>query len=128
MIQFCMASILATFVLDDEAMALVNKRKECHIIFQACIVLLESTLNVLKPEMEVSHRSEEQKKEFMAKQDLNVRLAEGCAQALWGAAYFCVLEDTSQINHSHIALLAEMGLEAVKNETVCSCRSHETTH
>ena len=40
MIQFCMASLLATLVLDDGVMDLVRERGEAPALFEACIVLL----------------------------------------------------------------------------------------
>jgi hypothetical protein len=52
MIQFCMASLLATMVLDDDAMDLIRERDEAPILFEACIVLLTSTLDKLHAELE----------------------------------------------------------------------------
>lgn len=52
MIQFCMASLLATMVLDDDAMELIRERGEAPILFEACIVLLTSTLDKLHAELD----------------------------------------------------------------------------
>lgn len=51
MIQFCMASLLATLVLDDDAMALIKERNEAPIMFEACLVLLSSVMSQLKREV-----------------------------------------------------------------------------
>eukprot|EP00803_Ostreobium_quekettii_P006067 evm.model.scf_440.6 EVM.evm.TU.scf_440.6 scf_440:39552-53991(-) len=117
MMQFCMASILATIILDDEVMALVTQRKECHVVFEACLVLLDSTLNEMKREEEAPPGGHAEG-ELTSKQHLRVRLAEGCAQALWGAAYYSILDDAASIGHDKIVLLADMALEAIRNQTV----------
>lgn len=52
MIQFCMASLLATLVLDDDAMELIRERGEAPILFESCIVLLTSTLDKLHAELD----------------------------------------------------------------------------
>lgn len=51
MTQFCMASLLATLVLDDDAMALIKERNEAPIMFEACLVLLSSVMAQLKREV-----------------------------------------------------------------------------
>ncbi len=51
MIQFCAASLLATLVLDDDAMELIRDRGEAPLMFEACIVLLQSTMGKLKREV-----------------------------------------------------------------------------
>lgn len=51
MIQFCAASLLATMVLDDDVMELIRDRGEAPLMFEACIVLLNSTLSKLKREV-----------------------------------------------------------------------------
>lgn len=58
MIQFCMASLLATMVLDDEAMDLIKERRESHLMFECCIVLLKSTLSQLQMQVESQRRGD----------------------------------------------------------------------
>ncbi len=52
MLQFCMASLLATMVLDDVAMEMVRDRGDAPVLFEACIVLLSSTLDKLHVELD----------------------------------------------------------------------------
>lgn len=118
MVQFCTASVLATLVLDDYAMDLVNERNECHLIFECCLSLLASTLQSLKLK-DSPQTPEADADEAAADKALSVRLAEGCAQALWGSAYYCALKTPEAIQLKHILQLSEIGLECVKNQMVC---------
>ncbi|KAF8071180.1 hypothetical protein HT031_001262 [Scenedesmus sp. PABB004] len=47
-VQFAMASVLATLVLDDGAMALIQGRGEGHLVFTATLRLLGHVVNALK--------------------------------------------------------------------------------
>lgn len=122
MVQFCMASVLATLVLDDYAMDLVNERNECHLIFECCLSLLDLTLDSLKP-TDVPQIQEADAEEIAADKALSVKLAEGCSQALWGSAYYCALKKPEAIQLKHVLQLSEIGFECVKNQTVCIHRS-----
>jgi hypothetical protein len=55
LLQFCAASLLATLVLDDDAMEVIKERGEAPTMFEACIVLLQSTLHKLKREVARFH-------------------------------------------------------------------------
>eukprot|EP00879_Flechtneria_rotunda_P023560 GHRR01024925.1.p1 GENE.GHRR01024925.1~~GHRR01024925.1.p1 ORF type:complete len:713 (+),score=291.71 GHRR01024925.1:1579-3717(+) len=50
-VQFAMAALLGTLVLDDEAMELIKQRGEGHLVFEATLKLLEHVLNALKFQM-----------------------------------------------------------------------------
>jgi hypothetical protein len=52
MVQFCMASLLATMVLDEVAMEMLRDRGEAPLLFEACITLLNDTLEKLHAEIE----------------------------------------------------------------------------
>jgi hypothetical protein len=43
-VQFCMAALLASLVLDDEAMEIVRQRGEGHLIFEATLQLVSLRL------------------------------------------------------------------------------------
>lgn len=45
-VQFCMASLLATLVLDDEAMEIIRQRGEGHLIFEATLQLVRATMGL----------------------------------------------------------------------------------
>lgn len=117
MVHFCMASILATLALDDEAMRLVNERNECHLVFESCLSLLGSTLRTLQP-LDQSTPEDQDLEEQKSQQTLSVRLCEGCAQALWGSAYFCTLNGSDAVKLDNILKLSEIGLECVNNYKV----------
>jgi hypothetical protein len=59
MVQFCMASMLATLVLDDEAMETIRERDESAILFEACLSLLSATLERLRLMLRVMHEEED---------------------------------------------------------------------
>lgn len=42
-VQFCMASLLATLVLDEEAMEIIRQRGEGHLVFEATLKLVRGT-------------------------------------------------------------------------------------
>ncbi|GFH14010.1 uncharacterized protein HaLaN_09983 [Haematococcus lacustris] len=72
-IQFCMASLLATMVLDDEAMELIREREEVY-------EELDRRTGAYYKE------GEEPEYELY----MGVRLAEASSQAMWGSAHYCV--------------------------------------
>ncbi|GMH33927.1 hypothetical protein BSKO_01761 [Bryopsis sp. KO-2023] len=117
MIQFCMASILATLVLDDDAMELINTRKECTLMMEWCLVLLARTIESLRPNDKQLDPSKTQE-EVELDRNVTVRIAEGCAQAIWGSAYFCALDSAHEITLDHMLQLSELGIETVQNQTV----------
>lgn len=39
-VQFCMAALLATLVLDEEAMEIIQQRGEGHLVFEATLKLV----------------------------------------------------------------------------------------
>ena len=80
MIQFCMASLLATLVLDDDAMELIRERSEAPLLFEACIVLLTSTLDKLHVELErqLSGYYEDETQVGLCVGGVHWRLGPGC--------------------------------------------------
>lgn len=117
LVQFCVASILATLVLDDAAMDLVNTRNECHLVFESCLSLLGSTLQTLKS-LHQPDPEDQDAQEQRNQQTLSVRLCEGCAQALWGSAYYCTLDGSETIRLESILKLSEIGLDCVNSYKV----------
>ena len=87
-VAFCMASTLATLVLDDDVMLQIKQRGEAPIMFEHCIEILKQALHKLNnspdPGMDAKLAEEI---------DMTVKMAEACAQAMWGAAYYCTLPD-----------------------------------
>lgn len=47
-VQYCMASMLATLVLDDGVMELIKQRHEGHLVVEAMLKLLSMVMNALK--------------------------------------------------------------------------------
>lgn len=47
-VQYCMAAMLATLVLDDGAMEVIKQRGEGHLVFEATLKLLSYVMNALK--------------------------------------------------------------------------------
>lgn len=39
-VQFCMAALLATLVLDEQAMEILQQRGEGHLVFEAALKLV----------------------------------------------------------------------------------------
>lgn len=76
-----MASALAMMVLDEEVMMRVKQRGEAPLMFEHCIEILKTSLDKLNP----------QSGTHLEDPPLTVRIAEACAQAMWGAAYYCTL-------------------------------------
>ncbi|GIL66635.1 hypothetical protein Vafri_20126 [Volvox africanus] len=114
MIQFCAASLLATMVLDDDAMELIRDRGEAPLMFEACIVLLHSTLGKLKREVARFYGQltpEEMEATPTFDVELGVRLAEAASQAMWGSAHYCVMMDPIQVKMEHISQLGIMGMD-----------------
>eukprot|EP00198_Chlamydomonas_reinhardtii_P003541 XP_001692877.1 flagellar associated protein [Chlamydomonas reinhardtii] len=112
MIQFCAASLLATLVLDDDAMELIRDRGEAPLMFEACIVLLQSTLGKLKREVQRFYGQltpEEAASTPPFDVELGVRLGEAASQAMWGSAHYCVMMDPIQVKMDHIQQLGVMG-------------------
>ena len=52
MIQFCMASLLATLVLDDDVMNMIRECGEAPILFEATITLVSSSMAKLHAELD----------------------------------------------------------------------------
>ncbi|KXZ56071.1 hypothetical protein GPECTOR_2g953 [Gonium pectorale] len=114
MIQFCAASLLATLVLDDDAMELIRDRGEAPLMFEACIVLLHSTLTKLKREVARFYGQLSEEEAAASPQfdvELGVRLAEAASQAMWGSAHYCVMMDPIQVKMEHIGQLGHMGMD-----------------
>lgn len=80
-IEFCMASALAMLVLDEEVMNKVKDRAEAPLMFEHCIESVKVSLDRLNPLTD----------SVADDPPLTVRIAEACAQAMWGAAYYCTL-------------------------------------
>eukprot|EP00798_Chlamydomonas_sp_ICE-L_P023775 gene23775-9334_t len=128
MIQFCMASLLATLVLDDEAMAVIRERGEAPVLFETCLLLLSSTLDKLRDELErqLGNYYETDDEPPLYDLALGVRLAEASSQAMWGSAHTCVTMKPIQIKMSHVERLGTMGIDCFLNEQlplsrVCHC-------
>lgn len=45
---------------------------------------------------------------------LSVRLCEGCAQAIWGSAYFCAMYDSNAIGFDDIKALAKLATSSAE--------------
>lgn len=104
LLEFFMGMVLSTLVLDDAAMEALQQRNECYTLFQCCLAHLKGILaelggSDLSPPGEVSESVERDGK-------LPVRLAEGCAQALWGSSYYCALSEKEIVTKEEIADLA----------------------
>ncbi|MEW5306191.1 MAG: hypothetical protein WDW36_008675 [Sanguina aurantia] len=132
MVQFCAASLLATLVLDDDAMDLVRGRAEAPLMFQACILLLGSVLGRMLAEVARQTAASAgtadpcQPAEQLYDLDLGVRLAEAASQAMWGSAHFCVLMDPVQVSMPDILALGQMGMDCYRTSQlplsrVCHC-------
>ncbi|KAG1678758.1 hypothetical protein FOA52_012798 [Chlamydomonas sp. UWO 241] len=128
MIQFCMASLLATLVLDDELMEMVRDRGDAPLFFEACILLLNVTLRNLHDELDRQDGDYYQDDEEPAVYDLalGIRLAEAAAQAMWGAAYMCVGESPCSVKMEHVMELGKIGIDCVQTAAlplsrVCHC-------
>ncbi|GFH26691.1 uncharacterized protein HaLaN_24880, partial [Haematococcus lacustris] len=140
-IQFCMASLLATMVLDDEAMELIREREEAPILFEACIVLLTSTLDKVYEELDRrtgAYYKEGEEPEYELY--MGVRLAEASSQAMWGSAHYCVQMTPVRVKMEHVVELGKMGRDCLATSQlplsrICHCvtatmatlASHPTT-
>mmetsp|Transcript_26929 Transcript_26929/g.69418 ORF Transcript_26929/g.69418 Transcript_26929/m.69418 type:complete len:871 (-) Transcript_26929:1245-3857(-) len=127
MVQFCMASLLATLVLDDETMELIRDSGEAPTLFESCLRLLVSVFGKLHDELD--RRTNGYYKEGdTAVYDLylGVRLAEASSQAMWGSAHYCVQTSPVQIAMEQIMSLGIMGRDCVATDQlplsrVCHC-------
>lgn len=105
-----MASLLATFVLDDDAMLGIQQRGEAPALFLATLFLLSNTLASIKERLAAhsialhAEGSEGWSKEVeLDKGDLQhaVSLAEASSQAMWGCAHYSLQEPLQIIQVRH---------------------------
>lgn len=108
-VQFCMASALATLVLDEEVMHAVRARGEAPMLFVHAIEILKGALA----------RLDAAAPQPPDDPDLTVRMAEAMAQAMWGAAYYCTLPDGGGVEDHHVTSLGAMGVSTWSN-TLCA--------
>eukprot|EP00892_Ulva_mutabilis_P009686 jgi/Ulvmu1/708/UM010_0080.1 len=106
-VRFCMASALATLVLDEDVMLAVKDRGEAPMLFVHSIEILKSALVRLDPAAATPPDDP----------DLTVRMAEAMAQAMWGAAYYCTLPDGGGVEDHHVTSLGSMGVSTWTNTT-----------
>eukprot|EP00191_Tetraselmis_sp_GSL018_P024515 CAMPEP_0177627972 /NCGR_PEP_ID=MMETSP0419_2-20121207/31498_1 /TAXON_ID=582737 /ORGANISM="Tetraselmis sp., Strain GSL018" /LENGTH=1910 /DNA_ID=CAMNT_0019129181 /DNA_START=17 /DNA_END=5750 /DNA_ORIENTATION=+ len=99
---FCMASALATLVLDDHVMRIVRERGEAPMMFESCLDLANNTLQILES------GSEEMPQEHA------VKLTEAAGQAMWGAAYECVQPGGGGVQKPQILLLSKMVFQILR--------------
>eukprot|EP00210_Caulerpa_lentillifera_P000601 g582.t1 len=96
LLQFYMAMCLSSLVLDDKAMESMQQRNECYTLFRCCLTLLKRILGELREADVISSKDGQ----------FPVRIAEGCAQALWGSSYYCALSETEIVTKEEITDLA----------------------
>jgi hypothetical protein len=104
-VRFCMASALATLVLDEAVMLDVKDRGEAPMLFVHAITILKSALAKLSPS---SHEPAEDPV-------LTVKMAEAMSQAMWGAAYYCTLPDGGGVEDHHVVSLGAMAVSTWTN-------------
>lgn len=104
-VRFCMASALATLVLDEDVMHAVKDRGEAPMLFVHAIEILKGALARLDPAAA----------EPPDDPDLTVRMAEAMAQAMWGAAYYCTLPEGGGVEDHHVTSLGTMGVSTWTN-------------
>lgn len=101
-VRFCMASALATLVLDEDVMILLKDRGEAPTLFVHSIEILKSALGKLALDA----------KEPPDDPELTVKMAEAMAQAMWGAAYYCTLPGGGGVEDHHVTSLGDLGVAA----------------
>jgi hypothetical protein len=99
-VRFCMASALATIILDENVMSTVKERGEASIMFVHSIRTLKSALRSLAANS----------KTLPLDAELTVRMAEATSQAMWGAAYYCTLPGGGGVEQEHVVVLSEMAV------------------
>jgi hypothetical protein len=104
-VHFCMASALATLVLDEEVMQLMKDRGEAPMLFVHSIEILKTALARLAPDAP----------EPPANASVTVKMAEAMSQAMWGAAYYCTLPGGGGVEDRHVMSLGSMGAAAWSN-------------
>ena len=117
MVQFCMATVLAAFVLDDAFMEAAQEKKECYKLFQCSLALLGTIIRKL--EDEEMQPNEEAEESVERDGQLSVRLCEGCAQAVWGSSYFCAMYDSEAVSIDEITELARLAKTSAQTNKVC---------
>ena len=118
--QYCMACVLATLVLDHNAMQLICDRGDAPLLFDSCISLLSHTLDKIrayahggKSARDKRGKGQQAQKRDQPSEHANfdlthaVNLSLACAQALWGSAYNCTLMRPMQIKEQHIMQLGD---------------------
>ena len=101
-VRFCMASALATLVLDEDVMVLLKDRGEAPMLFVHSIEILKSALGKLALDA----------KQPPDDPELTVKMAEAMAQAMWGAAYYCTLPGGGGVEDHHVTSLGDLGVAA----------------
>lgn len=112
-VRFCMASALATLVLDEDVMRLLKLRGEAPMLFVHSIEILKSALAKLALDA----------KQPPDDPDLTVKMAEAMAQAMWGAAYYCTLPGGGGVEDHHVTSLGDLGVAAWCNTRCVTLRS-----
>ena len=110
-VRFCMASALATLVLDEDVMRAVKDRGEAPMLFVQAIEILKGALA----------RLDASAPQAPDDPDLTVRMAEAMAQAMWGAAYYCTLPDGGGVEDHHVTSLGAMGVSTWTNTACALC-------
>lgn len=101
-VRFCMASALATLVLDEDVMHLLKDRGEAPMLFVHSIEILKSALTKLAVDAKQPPDDPER----------TVKMAEAMAQAMWGAAYYCTLPGGGGVEDHHVTSLGDLGVAA----------------
>ncbi|KAJ9524025.1 hypothetical protein QJQ45_022487, partial [Haematococcus lacustris] len=111
------------------------------ILFEACIVLLTSTLDKVYEELDRrtgAYYKEGEEPEYELY--MGVRLAEASSQAMWGSAHYCVQMTPVRVKMEHVVELGKMGRDCLATSQlplsrICHCvtatmatlASHPTT-
>lgn len=116
-VQFCMASLLATVILDDDLMVEIKQRGESPQLFSKCTTVLSATLDRLR-----QHVTGQMDPAIPFDPHFNVRLAEACAQAMWGSAHYCLAQEPPVVKMEQIVLLGRMGMACLGLRRLPLCR------
>ncbi len=112
-VQFCMSSLLAVLVLDDDAMEMVRERGEAPLMFRSCLQLTMRAMGAIKQHYAAPPPSA---RGLMSESGVYVapsgaageggvpawepasavQMAEAAAQAMWGATHYC-LQDNLEV-------------------------------
>lgn len=104
-VKLCMITVLAIMVLDDPCMEYIRTSRKAHPVFSACLRVLQEVLDMLTPGTAVYRMIPEPR--------VCLAMAEGLAQAVWGAAYDCCLPGGGNITDEEVGRLSALSFQAM---------------